>query len=329
MRLQWLCAIGLMAMSVAAVPSYAQDVVGAALVTDATSARRSELVAKIVGKWSAYVEEAYHQHPESWAAQMSSSFDAAPLDALTTAADARTFTEMNSHLLGITAQKLGDIAADLVLVPITPCRVLDTRVTGTPIAANGTSHFDINAIADYSSQGGDASNCSGAGAAGSFAAAIFNFTVVTPSAAGYLTAHPYLGTRPLAATVNYSGGDIKGNLAVVKLDQGASANELSIYSLAQTHVVADMVGYFINPQATELQCQDTAETILTVTAGGSGNALAPVCPTGYTATATNCESSTWQMPFVYFHTGICSAQNNSGSSASLRASQTCCRVPGR
>jgi hypothetical protein len=182
---------------------------------------------------------------------------------------------------------------------------------------------------NYAFQGGDSTDCSGAGSAGSFAAAVFNFTVVTPGAAGYITAFPYLASRPLASTVNYNAGDVKGNLAVVKLDQGASANELSVYSLAQTHLVVDLVGYFINPQATELQCQDTAETIVAVAAGASQNASAPACPTGYTSTATNCESSTWEMPFVYFHTGICSARNNSGGAANLRASQTCCRVPGR
>ena len=81
--------------------------------------------------------------------------------------------------------------------------------------------------------------------------------------------------------------------------------------------------------ATALQCVDTANTVVSVPAGGTQNAVAPACAAGYTQTATNCESQTWQMPFVYFKNGVCSAQNNSAGAAELRASRTCCRVPGR
>ena len=230
---------------------------------------------------------------------------------------------------GGTAKALGDAATDLVYVPITPCRILDTRVAGGAIAANGTRDVDVTAVSSYSFQGGDASNCGGAGAAGSFAAVAVNFTVVTPSAAGYITAYPYGTTRPLAATVNYTAGDIRGNFAIVQLDQGSAANEMTIYSFAQTHVVADIVGYYINPAPTALQCQDTANTITSVAAGNTANVTAPACPSGYTPTATNCESGSWQMPFVFQHSGTCSAQNNGASATELRASRTCCRVPGR
>lgn len=328
-RVMVLASVAAVAVMASAASGWAQDAPGPSTRMAASDARRAALVTKIVEKWSAYVEEAYHQHPEAWAAQMASSFEGASAEALQQAADARTFTEMNSRLIGVTAQKLGEIANDLVMVPITPCRVADTRLTSTPIAANSTASFDITAIGNYSFQGGDNTDCSGAGAAGSFAAAIFNFTVVSPSGGGYITAYPFGTVRPTAATVNYNTGDIKGNLAVVKLDQGASANELSIYSFSQTHVVVDLVGYFINPQPTELQCQDTAETVTTVAANSNANSNAPACPAGYTSTATNCESSTWEMPFVFFHGGTCSARNNTAFTATLRASQTCCRVPGR
>lgn len=73
-------------------------------------------------------------------------------------------------------------------------------------------------------------------------------------------------------------------------------------------------------------CTDTANTSLTVVAGGTGNAVAPACPTGYIQTSTNCESSSWKMPFVYVRNGICSAQNNDTNAQDLRASRTCCKV---
>ncbi|QIL80139.1 collagen-like protein [Diaphorobacter sp. HDW4A] len=75
-----------------------------------------------------------------------------------------------------------------------------------------------------------------------------------------------------------------------------------------------------------LDCVTTAITNVSVSAGGTANSAAPACISGYLPTATFCESSSWQMPFVYMSGGTCSAQNNSASAATLRASQRCCRV---
>ena len=302
---------------------------------------RGQLVHDIVLKWAPHVQEAYGVKINGWTSDMREIFGKVPMANLREAAAATNFDQMTELLTGSPTSNaaavkvvasvekaLGDAANDLVYVPVTPCRILDTRVAGGMIAAGGTRNVDVTAVSNYSFQGGDASNC-GIGAAGSFAAVAVNFTVVTPAGAGYITAFPYLGTRPLAATVNYTAGDIRGNLAIVRLDQGASADEMSVYSFAQTHLVADVVGYFTNPEATPLQCVTTATTDTPVNAGATANSSAPNCPTGYTQTATNCQSSTWQMPFVYFSGGVCSAQNNSGAAATLRSSRTCCRVPGR
>ncbi len=308
---------------------------------------RGELVHQIVMKWGNHVQEAYRANVGEWASGMGPVFAKADIDTLRRAAAAPSFDAMNEVFVGNTqgssraqnalmsdsgqnaVKTLGDAANDLVFVPITPCRIADTRLAIGQIAANTVRHFDVTAVNSYSFQGGAANNCGGAGSVGSFAAAALNFTVVTPSTAGYITAFPYLGTQPVAATVNYAAGAIVGNYAVVKLDQGASANELSVYSFAQTHLVIDIVGYYINPQATPLDCVDTTPVAVTVAAGATSNAVANTCPSGYSQTATNCESSTWQMPFVFFKGGVCSAQNNSVGSASLRASRTCCRIPGR
>ena len=237
--------------------------------------------------------------------------------------------QANAAKTQISARALGDAADDLVFVPVTPCRILDTRVAGGQIAGGTTRGFDVTAVSDYSFQGGNASNCGGAGSVGSFAAAAINFTVVFPSSAGYITAFPFGGTQPLSTSMDFDGGGLRSTTSIVKLDQGASANEMTVYSHATTHLVADIIGYFINPQATALQCVDTADTSTAVAAGATANSNAPACPVGYTQTATNCESSTWQMPFVFFSGGTCSAQNNSGAAATLRSSRTCCRVPGR
>lgn len=77
-----------------------------------------------------------------------------------------------------------------------------------------------------------------------------------------------------------------------------------------------------------LQCQDTANTTVAgIAPGGTANASAPACAVGYTQTATNCEATSWLVPFVFIHGGTCSARNNDSTPQDIRASRTCCRVP--
>ncbi len=329
--------------------------VGAA-VQQAPRTQRGELIHRIVMKWGGHVQEAYGADVRKWASDMVPVFAHAPIGTLKRAADARSFDAMNEAFLAssersslaqntlvtesgaIRSKRLGDPAADLVFIPITPCRIVDTRLAGGQIAANSVRSFDVSAVSDYTFQGGDASNCSGAGAAGSFAAAAINFTVVTPAAAGYITAFPFLGTQPLAATVNYTAGDIRGNYAVVKLDQGASANELSVYSFAQTHLVADIVGYYITPEATQLDCVEVASAGVDIAAGGTGTQSTPVCPASYEITGGGCSSSTFDGKIVTsrsFDTSptsqshFCAFRNQGTGPANFIAYGRCCRTPGR
>ena len=229
---------------------------------------------------------------------------------------------------GQTCATLGEVDKDLTFVPIPPCRILDTRKAGGILLANTNRSFDVTAVANYDFQGGTPTNCNGLGAAGSIAAVAINFTVLYPATNGILLAYPYLGTPPTGNTLSYMAGVVTSGTSVVKLDQGASANEMTIFSKSTTHLTGDIVGYYSAPQATALQCVNTPNTTANVPAGGTANAVAPACPTGYTQTGTNCETTSWVTPLVFASSGTCSAKNNDGSSQSIRASRTCCRVPG-
>lgn len=317
---------------------------------------RGELVHRIVMKWGNHVQEAHRADVRHWAMGMVPTFNRVSIDTLSKASQAKTFDAMNNVLLGdavapdfpnlavavgkgalpLPEKALGDMATDLVYVPVTPCRVIDTRVAGGVISANSTRNFDITDVADFAFQGGASSDC-GIGAAGAFAAAVINFTVVSPSAAGYITAFPYLASQPLAATVNYSAGDIRGNLAIVRLDQGASAPEMSVYSFAQTHLVADVTGYFINPQATSLNCTNTTVQSFTIAASSVNFFNNPNCPAGYTAVTPYC----WTAASGVYGQGsgynanapgnatFCSWQNTTAISQTVFGGNVCCRVPGR
>ena len=218
---------------------------------------------------------------------------------------------------------------DLVYTPLQPCRIVDTRNTAAgQIAANSTRSFVAVSASSFTGQGGSATNC---GTLGLNATAVaINLTVVNPATQGYATIYPFGTAQPLASNINYMPGDIVANGVIAQIPNPLSSFDFTIYSNGTSHYVADIIGYFAPPLATALQCVETANTDLSITAnGGTGNAVAPACATGYTQTSTNCETTSWLMPIVFFQSGTCSARNGDTTAQTLRASRTCCRVPGR
>ncbi len=303
----------------------------------AADVSRGDLTRAVVQKWSGHVDKTFPVGADAWSVEMAPAFAQATMEELQAAAGAKSFDEMNSLLLGRAGgggtQALGDAAADLVYVPVTPCRIFDTRLAGGPIAAGTTRDFDVTVIGSYAIQGGVANNCDGVGTAGSFAAALINFTTVGPTGAGFITAFPLLANRPLAATVNYTAGSIVGNAVAVQLDQGADFNELSVYSFAGTHVVGDIQGYFIAPEPTAIQCVEVESAAISIAGGASGSAFAPACPAGYGLAGGGCGSSSFSGRMVTSRTlaftHLCAWSNEGVGAGNFTAFANCCRVPGR
>jgi hypothetical protein len=323
-----------------------------------TSKQRGEMARQFVQRWGGYAQRVYEVPAGVWAKRMVPNFAVADASNFRAALTRDTFEGAMAELSGtghrmsddqvigklaaaevapgssnvnrrIAAKSLGALTNDLVYTPIAPCRILDTRSTAAgAIAGNSTRNFVAIASSSFTGQGGSATNC-GTSSLSATAVAI-NLTAVTPSGAGFATAYPFGTAQPVAASVNYTAGAIVNNALIVQIPNPLSSFDFTVYTFAQSHYVADIVGYFAPPVATALQCVETANTDLAISAGGgTGNADAPACPTGYTQTATNCESTSWLMPIVYFENGTCSARNGDSSSQTLRASRTCCRVPGR
>jgi hypothetical protein len=311
-----------------------------------TSKQRGQMARDFVLKWGPYFQQTYHQPIGRWAIKQARIFGTADADNLR---DAMRKTTLESAFLAMRGQSmsdaeiavfvsqkgmikpraLGDLAADLVFTPLPPCRIFDTRSVGGQIASGSTRSFDtypFSSNTNFVYQGGTAAgNC---GVSPDAAAVMINIAAPLPSVGGFLTVFPYGTTRPFASNLDYVAGELKNNEIIATSANGLY--DISVYAHGQTHVAADVVGYFIRPGATALQCQDTANTSVTgIVAGGTANAVAPACPTGYTQTATNCETSSWLMPIVFSHSGTCSARNNDTTPEDLRASRTCCRVPGR
>jgi hypothetical protein len=82
----------------------------------------------------------------------------------------------------------------------------------------------------------------------------------------------------------------------------------------------------VGPTGTLVCTTTDTNSVTGIPANGTANALAPACPNGTVQTATNCQTSSWLMPIVFFNNGTCSARNNDSSPQDLRASRTCCKV---
>ena len=225
--------------------------------------------------------------------------------------------------------QLGNLSQDLVYIPITPCRIFDTRPSegGTgAIPTAGTKNFIVSGTASYAAQGGASSNC-GVVDGSNVAAAAINMTVVSGAIGGYITAYPLGTTKPLAATVNYGANDVRGNMAIVKVSQTGGLDDMSIYASSQTDVIGDIVGYYSNPRGTAFACNFPTENTLVVAPGQIGRLAFPVCPYNANGATPYCTTNGLDM-VTYGGSNECAMKNEGATSATITTGRRCCGVPG-
>jgi YVTN family beta-propeller protein len=127
-------------------------------------------------------------------------------------------------------------------VPVTPCRVVDTRQQdgpfGGPYLSGGTSRsFAV-----------PQSNCNIPNTAIAYS---LNVTVVPLQAElGYLTIWPTGIPQPLISTLNSYDGRVKANAAIVL---AGAEGAVSVYVTDSTHVILDINGYFPWPTGSTLE----------------------------------------------------------------------------
>lgn len=115
--------------------------------------------------------------------------------------------------------------------PLTPCRVVDTRATGTTpptMTGNSTRSFTVKGLCGVPS---DAK------------AIAYNLTAVLPSAGGHMRIFPSDVSMPTASAVNFSAGTVTANGGVVKL--ATTTPDLSIFlNTGTADALVDVTGYF-------------------------------------------------------------------------------------
>jgi Chaperone of endosialidase len=146
---------------------------------------------------------------------------------------------------GLGLSSLGDTQADLVYTPISPCRIIDTRVAGGPIAAGYARSFKVTG--DTTFQGGK--NCGIP--FGPATSAMINFVAVNGTAPGDLRVTPFGTPMPEASILNWAGGvpglNLANGLAVALCNPAATTctNDITLQADASTiDVVADVQGYY-------------------------------------------------------------------------------------
>lgn len=126
-------------------------------------------------------------------------------------------------------------------VPLTPCRIFDTRITGAKIAANATKSINVWGADDvFVAQGGRSCGVSRAAVA-----VHIDLIAVDASAIGYLTVWPFLEPRPEASVLNYNVGVPIANGLTVKSCHFECAKQLNIFTNEATHVIVDIMGYYV------------------------------------------------------------------------------------
>lgn len=294
-----------------------------------TPRARAMLARAFVQRWAGEARRDFGLAPAAWSSRLVPVFATAPMQRLHAGLAARDFRQAVSRLNGdgrpVTGRALGDPVQDQVYTPLVPCRLVDTRRTFEgALAGEGTRAFVLAGLASYRAQGGADGDCGLRGTGAS--AVVVNLTSVQPSGAGFATLYPFDGARPLAASVNYPTGDVRGNLVVARLAGPGSVADATLYTLARAHYVMDVVGYYAPPRATALAClrgeawSEEGTGVVTV--------QAPTCPDGYTPIATNCSTSP-EATLVTAGVDGCQARAPGTARATVTATPVCCRVPGR
>lgn len=155
---------------------------------------------------------------------------------------------------------LGETGQNLVYTPVTPCRIVDTRVAGGLLTPGFPRSFFVTGTAGFETQGGHAGGC---GVPASATAAMINLVSVDAAGPGNLRAFPFGQSQPLASVINYAaitGLALANGVAVPTCDHSSAACTFDLTVQANgsaTHLVADVLGFFLG----------TGSVITGVTAG--------------------------------------------------------------
>jgi hypothetical protein len=159
------------------------------------------------------------------------------------------------------------LAPNLLFTSIQPCRIIDTRLAGGPLAPGVDRRFDVVGVVaagSLAAQGGDPAGCPIPGfvplpppSAAQVQAVAVNLVAVAAAGAGNLVAWPSDQPQPSTSVLNYAKSSDLGflnvaNAVILPVRQDAQGSDITIKAQgAGTHLVADIIGYFSNVSPTQ------------------------------------------------------------------------------
>lgn len=231
------------------------------------------------------------------------------------------------------AASTGATSSETSFVPITPCRIVDTRrALDGAVAARSTRTFvaATDGQLGLAAQGGSGSGCPVSIAATAVQADV---VAVGATGSGYLTVFPGDAAAPLASWLNFRDGKAIANGGTITLS-GDGGSTFAVKASRSTHVVVDVTGYFLPRMWAHVSTAgalDAGSRVAAVTVAGSGDVQVTfdrdVSQCAYAATLTSAGTSVTArtLAFIGVDTVEVRTINSSGvpTSADFMLTVTC------
>jgi hypothetical protein len=293
----------------------------------AIEASKASIVSEVVSRWASEANKL--GFTEGWDTELSASLARLDAERLLLARSAKTYRELNAIISGVSADSLarlmaaapsidanavpsvsdaaaappigqifGADASDLVFFPMTPCRIVDTRVAGGAFA-NTNDRGYADDLADFSAQGGNPLGCAGIAVADEPAAIAVNITVTSTTGSGFLRAYPQGATLPFASILNWGPGNTLANSTILAVGQNVGFDfRIRFDGSGTTQVIVDILGYFWSPTRSALSTQIVEVSQNSTAIGSTWNLLAS-CPAGTSATGGGFDTTYGFVPTNY------------------------------
>jgi hypothetical protein len=213
-------------------------------ITADQAARQAELMSKLVAAESVVARDE---------AALGRKYDTAFRNSIIKGLTSKSLNDIwatSPDTVSTNAVGIGDSEDNLVYNPVTPCRIIDTRIVGGAIGAGGIRSFVATGLS-FIGQGGVVGGCGIP--FGPATAVVINFVAVSPSGAGDLRVWPFGQGAPLASIINYVPGANVANgvpIAICNPAVFGCGEDITVQSdAASVQIVADVQGFFSRPSA--------------------------------------------------------------------------------
>ncbi|MEA2079503.1 MAG: hypothetical protein U9P00_06525 [Pseudomonadota bacterium] len=296
-----------------------------------TQSDRDTMIDEIVFQWGINHEDAQ---------ALKTTLEDASDRQITAAWEAQTYDDVVDILAG-ESMALGDTDEDYTFTPVTPCRIVDTRIAGGPLTAGTTRSFFVHGT--VSGQGGNSSGCTSP--LGEPRGVMINITAV-PATYGHFRVYPSDVSTPNASILNYSPGIDIANAAAVKTGYNVG-EDIEIYSAGTSHLVIDVLGYYHQPGRALPDQYVTSSGPVSI-GTGTQSIWSPACPSDYRLTGGGGGLGSWTSDVPMVSTRpvdgqtiglvsgtnaadryVCQFNNRSGANTTVYCLAICARTPGR